>query len=94
MQKEQKTLILTLRPDADSQEFFDRLCGRHFPLERNFLKAHLTVFHPLRDESGTQEYLAGLAQSVFGLDVTGLRHLGAGVAYQLASADLATLHRR
>jgi hypothetical protein len=45
-------LILTLKMDERSQERFDRLRERHFPPERNYLNAHLTLFHKL---PGAQE---------------------------------------
>jgi hypothetical protein len=47
-------LILTLQMDERSQERFDRLRELHFPPERNYLSAHLTLFHKLPGERETE----------------------------------------
>ena len=90
-------LILTLKMDDRSQELFDRLRERHFPRERNYLSAHLTLFHKLPGEhqaviSAELQDLC-LHQTSFTLDATGLRFLGRGVAYELVSQKLMTLRR-
>jgi 2'-5' RNA ligase len=90
-------LILTLKMDDRSQELFDRLRERHFPRERNYLSAHLTLFHKLPGEhqariSADLQELC-LHQTSFTLDATGLRFLGRGVAYELVSQKLMTLRR-
>ena len=41
------TYILTAEMDEDSFGWLDRLRRRYFPPERNFLPAHLTLFHLL-----------------------------------------------
>jgi len=88
-------LILTLRLDERSFTFFDAQRRRHFPPERNLIPAHLTLFHHLPGEhlAPLEEHIAARCsgQHPFVLDVTGLRSLGRGVAYTLASADLAAL---
>lgn len=83
--------ILTLRLDPDSQAFFDRLRLKYFPPERNYLKAHLTLFHQLPDADHTFEILRGLTLKPFNMKVNGLRHLGNGVAYQIESEELQQL---
>jgi len=90
-------LILTLKVDDRSQEYFDRLRERHFPRERNYLSAHLTLFHKLPGEhqaviSAELQELC-LHQTTFTLNATGLRFLGRGVAYELASLELTALRR-
>jgi len=89
-------LILTLALDERSFAFFDGQRRRFFPPERNFIPAHLTLFHRLPGEHvGTiRDTLDGLcfAQRRFPLAVTNLRSLGRGVAYSLHSDDLARLH--
>ena len=40
-------LILTLIIDGEAQNFFNILRQRYFPAERNYLDAHLTLFHNL-----------------------------------------------
>ena len=90
-------LILTLKMDERSQEMFDRLRGLHFPPERNYLNAHLTLFHKLPGER-EPELSADLREvcrnrEPLTLTATGLRSLGRGVAYELSSPDLSALRR-
>jgi len=93
MQTEQNPLILTLRLDDSSQAYFDELRERYFPPDRNFLKAHLTLFHKLPDQPDTLEYFNNLQYGTFEMKVIGLRHLGAGVAYQIESPELQQLRK-
>lgn len=88
-------LILTAEMDALASERFGALRRRHFPPERNHIPAHLTLFHHLPGES-EEEVLADLAAALAGrapplMEVTGLRFLGRGVAYALASPSLSAL---
>ena len=86
--------ILTLRLDARSQQHFDDLRKQYFPPERNQIPAHLTMFHALPSLPGVVAQLtaSARARTSFPLRVTGLRSLGKGVAYQLASPELLALH--
>lgn len=89
-------LILTARiADADLEPF-DRLRQAHFPPDRNFLRAHLTMFHRLPGEyqPRIEEALHSIAQTtkVIAVDVSELRHLGAGVAYSITSEALLGIH--
>lgn len=92
-------LILTLAFDAPSFGRLDSLRREHFPPARNIVPAHLTLFHAL---PGAEEpaILADLAaacrdqQGPLTLAVTGLRFLGRGVAYALASPEVAALRGR
>jgi 2'-5' RNA ligase len=94
MQTEQKQpLILTLSLDTVSQAFFDTQRERWFPPERNFLKAHLTLFHQLPNEDAMREYFQNLKKPEFEVSITGLKFLGGGVAYQAESNVLQQLHR-
>jgi hypothetical protein len=73
-------LILTLQMDESSQEHFDRLREIHFPPERDYLQAHLTLFHKLPGERGA-ELAAELRevcrdQNPLTLATRGLRFLG------------------
>ena len=90
-------LILTLLMDERSQERFDRLRELHFPPERNYLKAHLTLFHKLPGEREAEisSELRGVCQDREPLtfSVTDLRFLGRGVAYELSSPGLSALRR-
>ena len=88
--------VLTLRLDEISQAFFEKMRQVHFAPERNQIPAHLTLFHQLPE---TRDVLASLeaaadAQPAFSADVTGLRSIGRGVAYTLASPVLLEVHRR
>jgi 2'-5' RNA ligase len=90
-------LILTLQMDERSQEHFDRLRELHFPPDRNYLGAHLTLFHKLPGEreaeisNGLREICREHEPLV--LAATGLRSLGRGVAYELSSPQLSALRR-
>lgn len=87
-------LIVTLLLDDADQERFDRLRAEHFPPERNVLKAHVTLFHALPGEhlDAVRADLAAAAdRPAFDVAVTGVRSLGRGVAYVLASAEVAAV---
>ena len=87
-EKEERVLILTVRLDSISQGYFDSLRLQHFPPERNFLKAHLTLFHKLPDTPETVQIISQLSVSPFVMQVTGLFNLGAGVAFRVESQSL------
>lgn len=91
-------LILTLTLDERSFAFFDEQRRCYFPTVRNFIPAHLTLFHNLPGEhlAAIQHDIeaCALRHKPFRLDVTGLRSLGRGVAYTLVSAELADMRRR
>lgn len=90
-------LILTLALDAESQAFFNKLRQQHFPPARNFLAAHVTLFHhlPGAQHAAIADSLTAVAaeQALLPLAVTGLRFLGRGVAYTLENRTLQTLHK-
>ena len=91
-------LILTLRMDDLSQQYFDRLREEHFPKERNFIPAHLTLFHKLpgdreREISKTLDDLRR-QQRPFPLTATGLVFMGRGVGYRLESPALQSVRKR
>jgi hypothetical protein len=90
--KTRHPLILTASIAGKDLEPFDRLRQAHFPPDRNFLRAHLTMFHRLPGEYEARivEEINRAAESVPVLtaEVSGLRHLGAGVAFVIASPAL------
>jgi len=91
-------LILTLKMDDLSQQSFDRLREEHFPTARNFIPAHLTLFHKLpgdreREISGTLDDLSR-RQRPFPLTATGLVFMGRGVGYRLESPALQSVRNR
>jgi len=79
----------------DDQARFNLLRERHFPPGLNYIAAHLTMFHHLpgteADSVEESVRVAAANQQAFEVAVTGLRSLGHGVAYTLASAPLVAL---
>jgi len=87
-------LVVTLLLEEAAQQRFDRLREQYFPPERNFLTAHVTLFHALPGEhlhAVRSDLAASADRSAFDVAVTGVRFLGRGVAYSLASSELAAL---
>lgn len=90
-------LILTLQLDDASFRFFDAMRQRYFPPERNFISAHLTLFHHLPHTPEIVERVADTARSVHApllLAIAGLQKLGNGVAYRIECPELIALHRQ
>ena len=90
-------LILTVQLDESSQSFFNEKRKQYFPPERNFLSAHLTLFHHLPDEEAiiiqTIEALCVKEKRVE-LKVTEPKNIGKGVAYKIESQELILLHKK
>jgi 2'-5' RNA ligase len=96
--KTRHPLILTARIAEKDLQTFDRLRRAHFPPDRNFLHAHLTMFHRLPGEY-SERIVASLEQAAGGFDaltaaVTGPQHLGAGVAYSINCQPLQDIRTR
>ena len=91
-------LILTPRFADRDIEYFDRLRSAYFPSARNFLRAHLTMFHRLPGEYGEQIGATLDAEvprsGTFAIDVSAPRHLGAGVAFTVTSEQLSSVRAR
>ena len=89
------TSVLTVEMDPVSQQWFADLRQLYFPPARNLIPAHLTLFHTLPGEPAVSEQLertSSLHRS-FSMRVTGVRPIGRGVAYFLASRELEAMHR-
>lgn len=90
--KTRQPLILTARIAEEDLEPFERLRRTHFPQDRNLLQAHLTMFHRMPGENRAlieeELHFAAQATKVIAADVSGLRHLGAGVAFSITSPAL------
>jgi 2'-5' RNA ligase len=86
-------LILTVRIDEKSQQFFNEMRIKHFPPERNLLEAHLTLFHQLPDTNKTLQVIEDAVRSSFKMEVIKLINLGAGVAYKVQSSHLEELRK-
>jgi 2'-5' RNA ligase len=95
---EERPIIITLKLNAEAQEFFDTLRQQHFPANRNYLKAHLTLFHhlPPTHIPEIKNVLDQIATntSAFSLEVQPPKSIGRGVAYPMQSAKLASLHKQ
>jgi 2'-5' RNA ligase len=82
-------LIVTLTLDPQSQAWFDALRRAHFPADRLLVGAHITLFHALPGAHAGEaaDHLAALCATttLFPVTVTGLRHLGRGVAFTLGA---------
>ncbi len=90
-------LILTLLLDEDSTAFFEARRQAYFPKDRNRVPAHLTLFNALpgAELARIEDVLADLAGTTapVPLTVSGLRLMGAGVAYEITSPELVALRR-
>jgi 2'-5' RNA ligase len=88
-------LILTVKLDADSFGFFDALRRKHFPTKRNFLAAHVTLFHhlPGAEISIIEDDLTRICAEyeAFEMRFPTLRFLGKGTAAEIESAELIRL---
>jgi hypothetical protein len=88
-------LIVTAQLPRDLHARFTALRTEHFPPERNYLEAHVTLFHALpamcEPEACTYlKRLTGEFAPVAGR-IEGLMPLGGGTAIKLASPDMLAL---
>lgn len=85
----ESTCILTAELDPDSFAWLDDLRRAHFPAERNWLPAHLTLFHRL--SPAQTDRLSELAFPTDAVRVVfdGVMLLGFGVAVRVRSPALA-----
>ncbi|MCG6204123.1 2'-5' RNA ligase family protein [Rhodopseudomonas sp. HC1] len=88
------TFILTAELDADSFGWLDALRRRHFPAERNWLPAHLTLFHTLTAAQVDRLRTIALPQQPLALTFDRVRFLGSGVAVAAEAPELAQLRTR
>ena len=86
---------MTARLCGEAQAYFDDLRKRHFPPERNYLGAHLTLFHSLPGEEidAIDRSLLEATQSLTTMlgEVGELRFLGRGVAFAIACQPLSAV---
>ena len=88
---EMAPIIVTALLGGEDQAWFDRQRQAHFPPERNFLSAHLTIFHHLPPslESEVRQRLGDAAREGAPKGhVASLIPLGRGVAYRIDSPGL------
>jgi hypothetical protein len=90
-------LIVTAEMAGPDQAWLDRLRRTHFPPERNYLSAHLTMFHAL-PPSSENAVKASLRREAAERSpqamLAGLMNLGRGVAYRVVSDDLERIRER
>ena len=90
-------LIITLDLDAATFGRLDGLRKAHFPAALNRIPAHLSLIHQLPGDR-LEEVISNLAalspDGAIPLELSGLRLLGRGVAYDVTSPLLMDVHRR
>lgn len=88
-------LILTLSIEKKAALFFNSLRKKHFPPSRNFIDAHLTLFHALPNEVKIVEDIKALCerQTPFELIIKEVVSISKGVAYKIESNELLQLHK-
>jgi hypothetical protein len=89
-------LIVSLHLDGKSFSALNALRQLHFPPERNFLDAHLTLFHhlPGGEEAEVKAILAAASQiPPIELEPLEFRSLGRGVAAYYQAPALLALHQ-
>jgi hypothetical protein len=88
-------LIVTAQLPRDLHARYTALRTEHFPPERNYLDAHVTLFHalPAMCEAEACTYLKRLAGEFAPVagQVEGLLSLGGGTAIKLSSLDMLAL---
>ncbi len=88
-------LIVTARLPADMHARFTALRTAHFPPERNYLEAHVTLFHalPAMCEAEACTYLKRIASELAPIEgyVEGIMSLGNGTAIRLGSPGMLLL---
>jgi 2'-5' RNA ligase len=92
MDSQDQILILTLEMDSFSFEHFNSLRKKYFPPERNFVPAHITLFHHLPSSSiSFQQIEQVCSRPPFEIEIREPWSLGNGVAFKVMSNDLMTL---
>lgn len=88
-------VIVTALMGAADFAWANDLRRRHFPPERNYLDAHITLFHHLPPARlpELKQWMRHLTQGAAAPSARlgGVIHLGRGVAYRVDSADLLAL---
>jgi 2'-5' RNA ligase len=93
-----RPLIVTATLDPTSFAKLDALRQEHFPPERNFLAAHLTLFHHLPGEKAVEiaDFLESLSAGTAPIELQFSEwfSLGRGVAIRVDSTELARVRHR
>ncbi|WP_207421208.1 2'-5' RNA ligase family protein [Desertivirga brevis] len=80
--------------EQEHASYFTSLRDHYFPVERNYLKAHITLFHHLPDTIELMEDLEQLTtkQPFFSIRTNGFLFLGNGFAIKVESTELQQVH--
>ncbi|MCF2489250.1 2'-5' RNA ligase family protein [Dyadobacter sp. CY347] len=91
----ERPLVATLLISSSAQDYFNQLRQQHFPADRNYLDAHLTLFHALPDQPWVIEDLSGLAKehTPFNVKAEAVVSLGRGTAFKIVSPELSAIHQ-
>ena len=93
----QKTapLIITITLETATQSYFNALRQQYFPAHCNYLDAHISLFHRLpSNEPFIQQTLYNFQKRTpIKIDVTGIKNMPTGVAFNLESTALQQLHK-
>lgn len=95
-QLNQPPLVATFAMASSAQNYFNQLRHQHFPAERNYLNAHLTLFHALPNQSWIIEDMKELVknQEPFVATAQNIVSLGNGTAIKIVSPDLPLIHQK
>lgn len=88
-------LLITAELSGDVLAWADALRRKHYPADRNRLRAHVTLFHtlPPSAEGEVRRLLGELAkQAPPEARVTGIWNMGKGTAFDIESPGMAELH--
>lgn len=88
-------LLITAELPRDVFAWVDGLRRRHFPPERNKLRAHVTLFHALPPsvEDEVRRLLAGHARAAPPpARIAGIMPLGGGTAFHIVSEAMSAIH--
>lgn len=95
MERLNKPIIMTAQMGPADFAWADNMRRRHFPPERNQIGAHITLFHHLPPQA-LDEIKSAVVALTGNLpkpeaSLSGLIHLGNGVAYRLQAPELLAL---
>lgn len=91
-------LIVTVKMNSETSDFFNELRRKHFPPERNHLSAHITLFHHLPgerlDEIENQLKTTASRQYEFDLRFESVEFIGRGSVARIESPALVSLRNK
>lgn len=90
-----RPLVATMAIEPFAQQYFDELRRQHFPAERNYLDAHITLFHALPDVPWVMSQLEKFSkdQQPFQVSAHSVVSLGNGTAIKIDSKELSFISR-